>query len=109
VYGTAGSLSVPDPNGFDGEVRLFRAGTKEWVPVPERGGYQGASRGFGISDLARALADGGPHRADGRLAYHVLDVMESLLSAARSGESVIVASTCDRPAAVPSGARPEGH
>jgi len=109
VYGTGGSLSVPDPNGFDGEVRLFRAGTKEWVPVPERGGYQGASRGFGISDLARALADGGPHRADGRLAYHVLDVMESLLSAARSGESVIVASTCDRPAAVPAGARPEGH
>lgn len=109
VYGTGGSLSVPDPNGFDGEVRMFRAEAKEWEPVPERGGYQGASRGFGVADLARALTDGGPHRADGRLAYHVLDVMESLLLAARSAEAVSVASTCERPAAVPTGARPEEH
>ncbi len=109
VYGTGGSLSVPDPNGFDGEVRLFRAGAKEWEPVPERGGYPGASRGYGVADLARALAEDAPHRADGRLAYHVLDVMESLLAAARTGESLSVASTCDRPAAVPAGARPEHH
>ncbi|MFC1431467.1 Gfo/Idh/MocA family protein [Streptacidiphilus sp. N1-3] len=107
VHGTGGSLSLPDPNGFDGEVQLFRAEAKEWEPVPERGGYPGASRGFGVADLARALADGGPHRADGQLAYHVLDVMESLLAAAGSGESVTVASTCERPAAVPAGARPE--
>ena len=107
VYGTGGSLSVPDPNGFDGEVRVFRAEAKEWEQVSERGGYPGASRGFGVADLARALADGGPHRADGRLAYHVLDVMESLLAAAASGESVTVSSTCERPAAVPAGARPE--
>ena len=109
VYGTGGSLSVPDPNGFDGEVRLFRAGSKEWEHVAERGGYQGAARGYGVADLARAVAEGGPHRADGRLAYHVLDIMESLLAAARSGDSVTVTSTCDRPAAVPAGARPEEH
>lgn len=109
VYGTGGSLSVPDPNGFDGEVLLRRAEAKEWEPVPERGGYPGASRGFGVADLARALGDGGPHRADGRLGYHVLDVMESLLAAARSGDSVTVASSCERPAAVPAGARPEEH
>ncbi|HEY3868104.1 MAG TPA: Gfo/Idh/MocA family oxidoreductase [Actinocrinis sp.] len=107
VYGTGGSLSVPDPNGFAGEVRIFRAEAKEWEPVQERGGYPGASRGFGIADLARALAEGGPHRADGRLAYHVLDVMESLLAAARTGNAANVASSCDRPAAVPAGARPE--
>jgi predicted dehydrogenase len=109
VYGTGGSLSVPDPNGFDGEVRLFRAGSKEWEHVAERGGYPGAARGYGVADLARALAEGGPHRADGRLAYHVLDIMESLLAAARSGDSATVTSTCDRPAAVPAGARPEEH
>jgi predicted dehydrogenase len=109
VYGTGGSLSVPDPNGFAGEVRIFRAEAKDWETVPERGGYPGASRGAGIGDLARAVAVGGAHRANGRLAYHVLDVMESLLAAGRSGESVIVESTCERPAAVPAGARPEEH
>jgi predicted dehydrogenase len=107
VYGTGGSLSVPDPNGFDGEVRLFPAESKEWQAVPAHGGYPNASRGYGVADLARALADDVPHRADGRLAYHVLDIMESLLSAARSGESAAVASTCDRPAPVPANARPE--
>ena len=109
VYGMDGSLSVPDPNGFAGEVRIFRAEAKEWDPVPERGGYRDAARGCGVGDLARALGQGSAHRAHGRLAYHVLDVMESLLTAASSGESVHVASTCDRPAAVPAGARVEEH
>ena len=88
VYGSGGSLEVPDPNGFDGEVRIFRAEAKEWEQVPERGGYRDASRGYGVSDLARALGEGVPHRANGQLAFHVLDVMESLLAAAKSGDSV---------------------
>ena len=107
VYGSQGSLEVPDPNGFDGEVSIFRAEAKEWEKVPELGGYRNASRGYGVSDLARALAEGVPHRANGALAFHVLDVMESLLAAAQSGESVIIGSTCERPAAVPAQARPE--
>src|SRR6201996_9305066 len=107
VYGTSGSLSVPDPNGFEGPSHIFRAGDSEWSPVAEAGGYRGASRGYGVSDLAIALAAGTPHRADGQLAYHVLDVMESMLAAAPAGRAVEVASTCERPAAVPLGARPD--
>ena len=109
IYGSQGSFELPDPNWFDGEVGIFRAGAKEWEKVPELGGYRNASRGYGISDLARALAEGTPHRANGVLAFHVLDVMESLLAAAESGESVVVSSTCERPAAVPAGARPEAR
>ena len=107
IYGTSGSLSVPDPNGFDGQVDIFRTGDSSWSPVAEAGGYRGAARGYGVSDLASALAAGTPHRADGELAYHVVDVMECLLLAAGSGRTVEVASTCERPAAVPLGARPD--
>jgi predicted dehydrogenase len=107
IYGTSGSLSVPDPNGFDGPVHIFRAGDSEWSPVVEAGGYRGASRGYGVSDLASALAAGTPHRADGQLAYHVLDVMESMLAAACSGRAAEIASSCERPAAVPLGTRPD--
>ncbi|MGY5006958.1 Gfo/Idh/MocA family protein [Streptomyces sp. 900105755] len=107
VYGTAGSLSVPDPNGFDGQVRLFRAEGDGWEDLPVRGGYAGASRGYGVADLARGLAAGTPHRASGHLAQHVLDVMESLLAAGESGHAVPVTTDCERPAAVPAGARPE--
>jgi predicted dehydrogenase len=107
VYGTAGSLSVPDPNGFDGQVRIFRAGAEGWTPAAEAGGYREAARGYGVSDMASALATGAAHRANGELAYHVLDVMEGLLAAARSGHTTDITSSCDRPVAVPFGARPD--
>ncbi|GAA2624765.1 Gfo/Idh/MocA family oxidoreductase [Dactylosporangium fulvum] len=106
VYGSAGSLSVPDPNHFAGPVRLFTATAQEWVDVPERAGYRDAARGYGVADLARSLRDGTPPRASGDLAYHVLDVMERLLEAAGSGTSAEVTSTCTVPPPVPFGAVP---
>jgi predicted dehydrogenase len=107
VYGTGGSLSMPDPNGFGGAVQIFRAGAEDWAPVAEAGGYRGATRGYGVSDLASALTTGTAHRANGEVAYHVLDMMEGLLVAADSGHAVDVTSSCDRPPAVPFGARPD--
>jgi predicted dehydrogenase len=104
VYGTEGSLSVPDPNGFGGEVRLFHQDSPEWTVMPESAGYAGAGRGCGVADLAGALAAGTAHRAGGKLALHVLDVMESLLRAAASGATVPVATGCARPDPVPPGA-----
>lgn len=103
VYGTEGSLAVPDPNGFAGTVRIARAGQDEWADLPQRGGYRNAARGYGLADMARAIADGTAHRATGELAYHVLDVMESLLASAQAGLAVEIASTCARPAPVPLG------
>jgi predicted dehydrogenase len=107
VYGTGGSLSVPDPNGFHGPVRVFRARGESWADQPVSGGYPDAARGYGLADLARAIRTGGQPRANGDLAFHVLDVMESLLTAAETGRSSTVTSTVARPAPVPFGARPE--
>jgi predicted dehydrogenase len=107
IYGTEGSLSVPDPNGFDGTVEISTATNRDWTELPVAGGYAGAGRGVGVADMARALRNNEPHRADGALAYHVLDVMESLLESAAQDQSVDVASTVQRPAAVPLGASPE--
>ncbi|GAA1231421.1 Gfo/Idh/MocA family oxidoreductase [Kitasatospora nipponensis] len=101
VYGDAGSLSVPDPNEFEGPVEIRRAGDRGWSVLPVAGGHRAADRGHGVADLARALSAGSAHRCGGELAYHVLDVMESLLTAADSGRTVELASTCDRPDPVP--------
>src|ERR1044072_1365529 len=68
VYGTDGSLSVPDPNGFGGEVRVFHQDSPQWTVMPEAAGYAGGGRGCGIADLAGALAADTPHRATGELA-----------------------------------------
>lgn len=101
VYGSEGSMSVPDPNGFAGNVELFSPSKREWSTADVAGGYANSSRGFGLADMARAIRDGGPHRANGDLAYHVLDIMESLLDSAASGSLVEVESTVERPVAVP--------
>src|SRR5690606_19919273 len=63
IYGTEGTLSVPDPNGFGGPVRIRRAGAREWSEVPHTHGYSENSRGLGVADMAYALRTGRPHRA----------------------------------------------
>ena len=99
IHGQDGSLIVPDPNHFDGEVRVHRL-EGGWTAVEPNAGYRDAARGYGIADLA-ATPPGEPFRAGGDLAYHVLEVMTSLLAAADSGTTVTVESTCERPEAVP--------
>jgi predicted dehydrogenase len=105
IYGTTGSLGVPDPNGFGGPVRLRRAGAREWSEVPLAYGYASNYRSLGLADMAYALRHGRPHRACGDLAYHVLDVMHAFDEASRTEAHVHVASTCQRPAALPLGLR----
>ena len=78
-------------------LALVRLGA---VECPVNAGLREAGRGVGLADLA-AAPDGDEPRAGGRLGYHVLDVMLSLLEAAASGSTVDVASTCARPGAVP--------
>lgn len=103
VYGSEGSLSVPDPNGFDGSVELWSKG--EWQELPHSAGYVDAARGFGLADMAQAIAEGVPHRASAEVAAHVLDVMESLLRAGQERTAIEIESTCERPELVPLGAQ----
>lgn len=52
LHGTAGSLSVPDPNCFGGEVRLFQPHLAEWAKLKLTHGYTDNMRGIGAADLA---------------------------------------------------------
>lgn len=98
VHGTEGSLAVPDPNRFDGEVSLHRLSGEGWEPVPVRAGYVGASRGIGLQDMAQR---GEALRASGELGQHALEVMNAVLASARSGERLEITSRPPRPEAVP--------
>lgn len=98
IHGTEGSLSLPDPNGFGGPVRVWTAGKREWTDVPVTRPYAENSRGLGLADMAEAIATGRPHRASGELAMHVLDIMESIHQAGRTGGAVELGTSCDRPA-----------
>ena len=103
IYGTDGALSVPDPNTFGGPVRLWRSKDKGWEDVELTHGHADNSRAIGVADMACALRSGRPHRASGRMAYHVLDVMHAFHDAAEAGAYVDLESTSDRPAPLPVG------
>jgi predicted dehydrogenase len=103
IYGSEGSLSVPDPNTFGGPVRIRRAGEGEWRDVPLTHGYTENSRGLGVADMASAIREGRPHRASGELAYHVLDVMAAFEEASTAGRHVAITSGPPRVEALPAG------
>ena len=83
ITGTEATISLPDPNYFDGDIRLWRAGDEDWTIVPATGPANG--RGMGVLDMARSIRAGVPHRATGNLAYHVLDTMVSISESVESG------------------------
>lgn len=102
IYGTKGSLSVPDPNTFGGPVQLYQPEHQTWRDIPLSHGYTDNSRGLGVADMANALRSGRPHRACDDLAYHVLEVMHAFHVAADRERTVTLSSHVSRPAALPS-------
>lgn len=106
VYGTEGTLSVPDPNGFKGPVKLRRKDATEWVEVPLTHGYVDNMRGIGVADMAYAIQTGRAHRASGELAFHVLDAMQAFEESSVAGKHIVLKSTCERPSALPVGLTP---
>ena len=113
IYGTEGTLAVPDPNGFGGAVRLWRGkgsggvgesrGTGEWEDVPLTHGYAENSRGLGVADLASAVDKRRPIRASGELCYHVLDLMQGFHDSSLTGQLISITSGVERPAPMPTG------
>ncbi|WP_030486981.1 Gfo/Idh/MocA family protein [Micromonospora chokoriensis] len=99
VQGETGTLAVPDPNYFDGVVRLFALGGTEWRALEPRAGYAEASRGIGLIDLVRADGER-PPRASGDVALHVLETMTSLLQSAAEGRRIELTTVVQRPAPV---------
>lgn len=108
IYGTEGTLSVPDPNGFGGVPRIQRAGASEWSDIPLTHRFAANSRGIGAVDMATAIEANRPHRASGELAFHVLDIMEGFLDAAKAGKHYELKTRADRPAPFPLGLPEDG-
>jgi predicted dehydrogenase len=112
LYGTEGTLFVPDPNHFGGALEQADAeGTITTVPVWDHpfgrmnwdlnkdtpcANYRTA----GLADMAAGIVDNRPHRCNLELAVHVTDVMTSILKSGEMGQYVDMTTTCDRPAAL---------
>jgi predicted dehydrogenase len=103
IQGTTGTLSMPDPNMFGGPVQVRRLGEAGWREIPLSHAHTANSRCLGVADLAYAIRTNRPHRANGDLAFHVLDVMHAILEASSTGRHIELTSTFERPAPLPAG------
>jgi predicted dehydrogenase len=96
ITGTEATLAIPDPNRFDGDLKVRRPGDADWTVIPSAGAAAG--RGSGVLDMVRAIAAGEPHRASGEIALHVLDVMAAAERSATTASFEPVQTTFAAPA-----------
>ncbi|TCC21055.1 Gfo/Idh/MocA family protein [Kribbella speibonae] len=93
ISGSEATLAVPDPNGFDGAIKIRRRGAEDWETIAETKAV--AQRGTGVLEMARAIRADRPHRATGALAFHIVDVMASITDSIDTGAFVDVKSTVE--------------
>ncbi|SPJ24147.1 Gfo/Idh/MocA family protein [Palleronia abyssalis] len=94
IYGTDGSMRLPDPNRFDGEVGF---GDGSVMAASDRAYGADNWRGIGLADMAEAIGKDRDHRASGALALHVLEVIDALHRAAEARRTIPITSDCIRP------------
>jgi predicted dehydrogenase len=102
IVGTAGTIRVPDPNGFDGAVSLCRfdeSGKDTFVDMPHTF-VTGYGRSVGLADMARAIRTNRPHRCSLEQSFAVLDAMQGFLDASESGRAYELTAPYERTAAM---------
>jgi predicted dehydrogenase len=102
IFGSEGTLRVPDPNTFHGPVQVFRATDGEWKQISLTHSDK-VGRGIGVADMADAIKNNRPHRASGALAQHVLDVMLAFDEASAQGQHQHIQTQPERPTPLPLG------
>ena len=111
LYGTEGSIFVPDPNFFGGTVEAsgrnkdirplepwnhpFGIDNQEHPQGP-RANYRTA----GLADMAMALIEGRDARCSLERTLHGVDVMTSILKSGEEGRFIELSTTCTQPAAL---------
>jgi len=102
IYGTEGTLKVPDPNTFDGPVFIRKNGDADWSEVQPLF-LKGYGRSVGLADMAYAIRSGRKMRASGEQAMAVLDLMQGFLDSSEKGKAFIPTVKYEKPAAMPAG------
>jgi predicted dehydrogenase len=115
LYGTKGSIIVPDPNMFGGPVFLSKDLGSPWVEhsaekmligktnIQNHSGrsneasQQSNYRGVGLSEMIYAIENKLKHRCCGNLALHVLDLIESTIKSAETGKEISMQTSCEKP------------
>lgn len=101
IYGTEGTLRVPNPDKFGGPVLLLKAGQTTFTEVPLQFGHTKNSRGIGLADMLSCMKEGVPHRAAGQTALHVLEIMCAFMDSAARQQYITLTTSCRQAAPLP--------
>lgn len=127
IFGTEGTLVVPDPNMFGGPVKLLRGnsmvdsiegldvgGAVEKIHSEEMFDFfkeiplaynktEDNMRGLGLLDMAYSIVEGREHRTNPELVYHVMEALSSFDISAKEGTTYKMTTTCEQPKPIPTG------
>lgn len=98
IYGEKGTMVLPDPNRYKGDVLIRRMKDEEWRPLPQFVEYSAYGRGIGVVDMIRCIEAGIPHKASAEMAYHVIDIFRAVDESADTGRVVTLNSAVTKPA-----------
>lgn len=98
VYGSEGTLLLPDPNNFSGSIQVFRPESKQLSELPLLFDYPEDSRALGLADMAKALQTGRDARCGSQQVHHVLEVLDGFDRSIKTGGWVDMSTPYRRPA-----------
>lgn len=96
IYGSKGTLFVPDPNNFDGDIYFFDGETKEKRKITSCFDYSENSRALGLADFAKAIETDRNPRASYKQTYHVLEIMTAFQRSSDAGKTIEIKSKFER-------------
>ena len=96
IYGTKGTLYVPDPNCFGETIKFFDGECGKICEYPFEFDYHENSRCLGLADMAKAIETGRAVRAGTKQVFHVLETMTSIIKSAEIGLPVTLTSHFER-------------
>jgi len=109
VFGSQGTLTLPDPNTFGGigppplamaepgKFVKLRIGAGSFEDIPLKYGYAANSRGLGLADMAWCIRNGGTPKINGECSLHVLEMMLGILESSKSGKHHVMETSCKLP------------
>ncbi|MBD3239909.1 MAG: gfo/Idh/MocA family oxidoreductase [Chitinivibrionales bacterium] len=96
IFGSDATLRLTDANSCSGTVVVRDREQNERTVALEKG-FSEQGRGLGVAEQALAIREGRSPKADGRLGYHVLDILHAVRVSAKDGRAVRLESTCEQP------------
>ena len=109
IFGSKGTLMLPDPNTFGGigppplamaepgKFVKLRIGAGLYEEVSLKYGYTANSRGLGLADMAWCIRNGGASKVSGECSLHVLEIMLGVLESSKSGRHHVMETSCEPP------------